>query len=385
MPTNAFVIRTEKVGDQHVPKKFSTWTAIAVAAIGRAPETWEDRSIEIRMKRKPAGRKVERLNRRNPKALAKAQELTQKIARWASDHKKTLAAAIPKLPDGLDDRARDNWDCLLAIADEAGETWSEKARKAALDLSEGRSKSAGWGEQLLADIRQIFKNWNADRISSAELCEDLLKLELGPWKTYGRARKPITQIQIARLLGHFGIVPGSIWLPDGKTTAKGYKLEQFKDVFDSYPAPPEPPPEPPSKPTQPPDHPDSSRQDVRSTGAVRRNDDFRSVRPPPPDVSKSDISAYGEKRPDDLTGQNAGSERASIKTGSDDAPDEATYAPGRNGTGPSSTDISSGITEAMKVALHELGYSDQDIARLTPEQAHEYIRDQLEVFDDEES
>lgn len=57
-PTNAFVIRTEKVGDAHVPRKFSTWTPIAMAGIRGMPRTWEDRSIKIPMKRKPKERKV---------------------------------------------------------------------------------------------------------------------------------------------------------------------------------------------------------------------------------------------------------------------------------------------------------------------------------------
>ena len=56
---NAFVIRCE--GENHEPRQFSTWGAKAVALIGRLPDTLEDRSIEIRMRRKSSREQVQRL------------------------------------------------------------------------------------------------------------------------------------------------------------------------------------------------------------------------------------------------------------------------------------------------------------------------------------
>jgi putative DNA primase/helicase len=374
---SAYVIRTENVGDVHQPKKFSTWTPIAVAAIGSVPDTWADRSIMIPMKRKSSTRKVERLNRRNKAARAQAQELTQKIARWTADQKTALAEAVPKLPNGLDDRAFDNWELLIAIAERCGGTWPRRARTAATELSAGRSEPADVREQLLADIRQIFKDRGDredDKISSASLCAALTALELGQWKEYGRQRKEITPNQVAWLLKPFDILPGTIWLsPDGKLTAKGYKLAQFKDVFDSYPAPPEPP----SKTTHAPDPPDLNRQGVRSTGAVGRNGDFRSLRSPSPDVSKSDVSSYGEKRPDDLTFRNHGSGGESIKTGSDDPPDGVANDPSTNGTDPSVNRIPSQLPGALREALRFLGHTDQAIDRMPFLQCHEILRAEL--------
>ncbi len=55
----AYVIRT--VGDDHEPKKFTTWAFKAIAGIGTRAATIEDRSIGVALKRKLPDEKVERL------------------------------------------------------------------------------------------------------------------------------------------------------------------------------------------------------------------------------------------------------------------------------------------------------------------------------------
>nr|MBA2252818.1 hypothetical protein [Nitrospirales bacterium] len=57
----AVVIRT--VGEEHEPRAFSTWSPMALACIGRLPDTVEDRSIIIRMQRKAPTDKVTTLRR----------------------------------------------------------------------------------------------------------------------------------------------------------------------------------------------------------------------------------------------------------------------------------------------------------------------------------
>jgi len=361
-PTNAFVIRAEKVGDTHVPKKFSTWTPMAMAGIRGMPRTWQDRSIEIPMKRKPKGWKVEKLSpRRNRKAFEQAKELSRKIARWADDHREALAKALPKLPD-IDDRAQDNWELLLAVAEECGGEWPGRARKAAIGLSAGRSEPAGEGEQLLVDIHRIFRVENVDRISSADLCAALATQGLGQWKEYGRQQKPITQMQVANLLKPFGIGPGTIRLSsDG--TAKGYKFEQFEEAFASYPEPDETSPDLARDQRSA----DSTRQDVTTAGGVGKSDDFPSVTNPPCDASKNSSPPNGEKECDDLTGRNSGSKGESIKTASDDCSDRAETDPHRNGTDPSAR-VHAFMTAGMQACLRDMGYAAEAIFRMSPQQ-----------------
>jgi uncharacterized protein DUF3631 len=84
---------------------------------------------------------------------------------------------------------------------------------------------------LLEDIQRTFIDRGADRLPSAEMAEALSKMEDRPWPEWQQG-KPITPRQIAKLLGPFGVAPASI--RTGSDTAKGYKLEEFTDLFVRY-------------------------------------------------------------------------------------------------------------------------------------------------------
>ena len=107
----AFVVRS--VGDDHEPRCFATWCPMAIAAIGRLPPTLMDRSIIIEMRRSRDDEKVMRLRIDRTPDL---DELAAKAARWTADHLQALRDFDPDVPVALDDRARDNWRPLLAIA-----------------------------------------------------------------------------------------------------------------------------------------------------------------------------------------------------------------------------------------------------------------------------
>jgi putative DNA primase/helicase len=203
---SAYVIRSVPSGDDWAPKKFSTWAPVAVAAIGRLPETWIDRSIVISMKRKRPAQKVERLTRRHVKARGQASALASKFARMAADNLGTLRQAAPASPEVLNDRAADNWEALFSIADLAGGDWPDSARAAAKSLS-GDDGDDSLSIRLLTDIRDLFKqHGKEDRIGSTELCEKLCALELAPWSTLARG-KPLTPARLARMLKSFEVYP----------------------------------------------------------------------------------------------------------------------------------------------------------------------------------
>jgi len=114
----ATVIRL--VGDKHEPKEFSTWSAKSIAAIGKLSGTLRDRSIDVPMKRKKPGERVAKLRDRDTDTFL---EIRRKARRWADDNIAKLEKAHPSIPEGLNDRASDNWEPLLAIADLAGNEW----------------------------------------------------------------------------------------------------------------------------------------------------------------------------------------------------------------------------------------------------------------------
>jgi putative DNA primase/helicase len=227
---SAFVIRA--VGDTHEPRQFSTWAAKAIALIGKLPETLHDRSIVIELRRKLTTEKTERLRYANQELF---RDLCRKLKRFSADNLKTLSMARPTLPENISDRAADNWEPLLAIAELAGETWTEKALQAAQALSTRVNDSLSLGTELLADIEAVFNIKMCDRISTTDLIRYICDDDERPWATYKRGHQ-ISPRQIAKILSEYGIESKTIRI--GTHTPKGFERHQFEDAFQRYLLPP---------------------------------------------------------------------------------------------------------------------------------------------------
>jgi len=221
------VIRT--TGEDFEPRQFATWSACAIALIGLLPATLHSRAIEIALRRKLKEERVEclRLDK------AEANGLARQCRRWAVDHLESLKASDPELPEGLYNRMADNWRPLVAVADAIGSDWPQRARKAALALSNLIEEDRSLGVELLADIHTSFATRQVDRFSSESLIGDLITDPEKAWVEFGKSRKPLTQRQLAALLKPFGIKPTTIRLSQ-ESVAKGYLLAQFADAFARY-------------------------------------------------------------------------------------------------------------------------------------------------------
>lgn len=221
---SAYVIRT--VGDNHEPRRFHTWCPKVLALIGTLPDTLQDRSIVIALRRCMPHEKGQRFS---SKSHADLHVLQTKAARWAMDHLDELHGADPVMPHGLDDRAQDCWRPLLAIADAAGGEWTEKARAAAIDLSSARNADDGasTGTRLLANIREIFEKARDEEIASSELVNRLSENEVWPWAEWRNGR-PITPHWVARTLKGFAIGPRK------RRSANVYHSDDFKDAWVRY-------------------------------------------------------------------------------------------------------------------------------------------------------
>ena len=230
----ARVIRT--VGDDHKPRAFSTWCPKVIALIGHLPPTLTDRSILIRMRRRKPGETIERLRRVS--LFTDFAPLRGKATRWAQDNLDALHSADPSVPAQIFDRAADNWRPLLAIADRCGGEWPERARSTALILmGVTDAEDDGHGRLLLEDLRELFHEHHQDRLASKAIVEALGKRVDRPWPEW-RQGKPLTEVQLARLLKPFEIKPRTIRL-DEASTPKGYRLEDCEDAFARY-LPPDP-------------------------------------------------------------------------------------------------------------------------------------------------
>jgi len=234
------VTRTE--GDDHEPRRFSVYAAVALSGIGGIAETLIDRSVIAGLQRRRPSETIVplRIGR-----MGHLHELRRRITRWVADHEDRIAEREPEMPSIID-READNWHVLLAIADEAGGKWPERARKAAVashtsDMDEGSRL-----ELVLGDIRTAFAEqgtklsdiFGVEQVimSSAKLVKVLIAIEGHPWAEMGKAAKPLTANRLARMLKPLGIVSKKVG-PE-KTRLNGYQLSQFEEVFSRY-LPPE--------------------------------------------------------------------------------------------------------------------------------------------------
>jgi putative DNA primase/helicase len=211
----AYVLRTVR-GE---PKRFSTWGCKAIALIGKPPDTIADRSIVIEMRRKDPDQVVERMRDVPPDLF---ENLVRYCVRFARDNVESLINARPSFPDELHDRARDCWELLFAVADLAGGEWPEKARAAAVALTNSASQLDPTTIELLANIRRAFDLSGAERLSTDQLLR---------WLFQAGMRK-VTDRQLAAEVRDFGIRPKTIRF--GAETAKGYGRADFDDVFARY-------------------------------------------------------------------------------------------------------------------------------------------------------
>jgi hypothetical protein len=226
------VLRT--VGDDHEPRAFATYSACAIAMIGALPDTLHDRAVTIDLQRR---RPRERIQPFRPDRADHLDVLARMAVRWAKDHGDRIAERDPEMPAGVINRPADNWRALLAIADEAGGRWGQRARKAA-EAAHGTEADEGSRlELLLADIRAISRGKMS--MPSADLVKALVVLEGRPWAELGKSRKPLTQNRLASMFKPLKIRSEDIWVgsSDGKAL-KGYVFEHFKEAFARY-LPPE--------------------------------------------------------------------------------------------------------------------------------------------------
>lgn len=222
----AFVIRC--VGDEHTPTRFNVWGAKALCGIGKIADTLADRSIPLRLRRKLPGERTTKIRHADPAAFA---ELVGKLTRFAIDNREAIRTARPAEVEGLNDRANDCWEPLLAVAEVAGGNWPRLARVAAVTLHGLEEDTPSIGAELLASIRDAFDNRRTERLSTADLLEALAEDEEAPWAAWNRG-KPMTSHQLAKRLSEFGIKSGNVRI--GLKTPKGYKREQFEEAFKRY-------------------------------------------------------------------------------------------------------------------------------------------------------
>lgn len=221
------------VGDNNEVRWFSVFCPKAFAGIGKLHGTTEDRSIQIRLKRRTKLESVDRFRR--DRVYAACERLRRMSARWAQDSLDTLQEADPSIPDHMHDRAADCWRPLLAIADLAGGDWPKQAWAAAVTLSgDDGAAEDDVRVQILTDLRGIFGS--DAKASTVAILDKLNAMADRPWPEWNHGKR-LTDRGLAKLLEPFGIKSKTVRL-SATETPKGYDRADFDDAFSRY-IPPE--------------------------------------------------------------------------------------------------------------------------------------------------
>jgi hypothetical protein len=207
-------------------KDLRTFCPKAFAGIGDLPRTIEDRSVKIVLKKRTGFQKIARLRQRDGRDEARIPRMM--LARFAAMHLDALRAARPSLPEVLDDRAADVWEPLIAIADQVGGSWPQRARQAALTLCSVRKESDSETRpfRLLSACEGVFTQLGADKLETHKLVSWLL--ETDEWSDIDG--ETLDARLLSKMLTPFGIKPGKHRF--GSEVRQGYARRPFDAVLD---------------------------------------------------------------------------------------------------------------------------------------------------------
>jgi hypothetical protein len=223
------VVRGKEVFTEELP----AYCAVALAGLGDLPDTILTRSVIVKMRRRAPTEKVEPYRRRVHQFAA--EQLRDRLEAWMATQELAMEQARPDMPEGVEDRAADVWEPLLAIADAAGGAWPSRARVAAVTLvTDAKESTPSLGVRLLQDLRQVFDEQDATALSTEIILRELCLIEEAPW---GDLRgKQLDARGLATRLRPYGIHRSTF--RSGSMTCKGYQRTDLHDAWLRYLPPP---------------------------------------------------------------------------------------------------------------------------------------------------
>ncbi len=217
------VVRGKVVETEELP----AYCAVALAGLNDLPDTLMTRSVVIRMRRRAPGERIEpwRLRINAPDA----DKLHDRLLDWSHQTRDLVGASWPEMPTGIEDRAADVWEALLAVADVAGGTWPERARRSAVALvADSMAGAPSLGVLLLRDLKIVFAG--RDKLPTEAILGDLHDLDESPWADLRGKR--VDARWLSRHLGKYEVSSRNVRTPDG--IRKGYYADDLADPWTRY-------------------------------------------------------------------------------------------------------------------------------------------------------
>jgi hypothetical protein len=227
--------------ETHQLDVFDCWSAKAVAYLGILDEQLRDRIIEIYLKRKPPGEKRARLRETSAEEWG---ALARKCLRWALDNREEVAAVKVAPLEVSNDRAGDNWEVLLMIAQVIDPEVEVRARAIALEEESNERDEDSVRVQVMKVLRKVFKakcreqglNFDDPKtdlaITLKELCSAINREEVGPWKELG---KDVTSQWLVKVMRGYRIKAVRIklteesFLQSKRVWGKAYRLKDLRE------------------------------------------------------------------------------------------------------------------------------------------------------------
>lgn len=242
------VFRLEKTASGNFQEvRFETYCPRAIAGINKLAETLEDRAIIIGMQRKLSRERTERFSPSRLEPLA--QTLRDRCYLWALSHAEDLAevyeAADHTFSDleSLDDRARDLWEPLAAIAavcdvehGEANRTMTTELVTLAQDLCQVREGAAEDSTvvQVVKGLHAIVAHTRLDERSSPEGAIILTPTELAEQLRGRLGWERLSAKTLAALVNPLGLVSRSTKREGKVVKAYHLRAQDLAELSERY-------------------------------------------------------------------------------------------------------------------------------------------------------
>lgn len=219
---------------------FPVYCAKVLGGIGHLPDTIQDRSVVIVMKRKAPHEKVERF--RHAKVKATLEPIKADIITWTQEYADAIKGAEPEMPEEFNDRMMDACEILVAIADTMGDGATVRGALTEVLATEPQTHETT-RLKVLRDMRTLYAGWQKANMPTSIILPALHALDPS-WANY-YDRGPLKDTDLAALTAYFSIKPKTVWIPDGTLQnadgtpvtghgAKGYKYDEFADAWARY-------------------------------------------------------------------------------------------------------------------------------------------------------
>jgi hypothetical protein len=212
---------------------FGPTCLIRIGTWGSRENTLRSRSIIITMERKGAGQRTEEWDNNADGYKQEGADLAKRWARWAQDNATAFASLVRAvdLPTGLNNRVRDNWKPILALADSLAGHPVPLIRQAAVRMA-AENETEDIVERLLRDIWSIYESLGADEVPPVALVEALKRLPESDWSEYGY--KGLTPKAVSSLLKTFRTPSGEILVARKVSGARVWLKKDFGQAWERH-------------------------------------------------------------------------------------------------------------------------------------------------------